>query len=530
MSGFGKDEIFQLLEGFLADQPDPNAREKIIQDSLEKFGVSAELIAAAKARFCVVEPPPLAPPRLNVDLGSTFDVGCAAHFQFHLICPGYREKPKVTAKLRLMDQDDWCGAPTLSTEEPGYWIFDENFILTKGGRDCPPGTYGIDLTVEFRSAPVNSAGRFLRASLKIQVHDSRSAQARTLEIDGEGLSIINLQGHDLRGFNHVKLKGGDKSVVNLHHAATATDHSSAGPATNCSSHPVNRYVELPLKRDHDRTEDGLRRSTAVAIATPTNRLMFSFADDRRVLVFAQDTLRLGRNRERGNDVVLRYLPRTPEHDRSSLNISKSHFQLMLTKQGLGVRDLGSTFGTVLNGRPLTNDRPQALTLDYDGQVHRLLLADSFELALRIFATPEDHSRLQMQDASYADAIGGRVSELWEKSTTAAVEAVRIERSTNLPKEEYVLLFRQAWIGSSDDCAIRLTRARRHTRAARLFHLGNCFWLERLEADIPVLVDGRETSLGELIPLSPGQTLSLNGDDVLIGEATQDLSGGGEATR
>jgi hypothetical protein len=190
-----------------------------------------------------------------------------------LICPGYQDKPKVTAKLRLLDQDTWEGAPSLSTEESGYWIFDENFFLTKGGQPCPPGTYGIELAVEFRSAPANSLGRFLRASLKIQVHDPRSKPERTLEIDGEGLSIINLQGHDLRGFSHVKLKGGDKSVVNLHRGAADSPPQSADSPPKPST--VDRYYQLPLKVDHDRTDvvfhEAVRQSrdfTACVTAVP----------------------------------------------------------------------------------------------------------------------------------------------------------------------------------------------------------------------------------------------------------------------
>lgn len=522
MSGFGKDELFRSLEEFLADQHDPRAREKIIQDALEKFGVSAELIAAAKDRFCVSAPPTLAPPRFNVDLGSNFEVGHAAHFEFHLICPGYRDKPKVTAKLRLLDQDTWEGAPSLSTEEPGYWIFGENFFLTKGGQPCPPGTYGIELAVEFRSAPANSLGRFLRASLKIQVHDPRSKPDRTLEIDGEGLSIINLQGHDLRGFSHVKLKGGDKSVVNLHRGAAEGPPQSEDSPSKPSA--VDRYYQLPLKVDHDRTDDRPRLATSVPTGPALNRLMFSFADGRRVLVFAQDCLRLGRNRDRGNDIVLRCVPRSPDHDRKSLNLSKEHCQIFLTPQGVCVRDLGTSLGTALNEQRLTSERPHPLAVEYDGHVQRLLLADSFELALRLFAAPEapSASRLQMCHELYAEAVESRVEETWEKAAAAAVEAVRIERRSNLPSEEYVLLFRQAWLGTTDDCALRLPLTIRRTRAARVFYLGRRFWLERLDDSTAFSVDGREPSLRELWPLFPGQVLVLDGDEVRIGEAMQDL--------
>lgn len=531
MNSFGKDEIFRLLGGFLADQKDPDARRKIIQDALEKMGCAPDLISAAQEHFCSAAAPRPAPPRLNVDLGSVFEVGCAAHFEFHLICPGYRDKPKVSARLRLLDQDDWKEAPELSTEEPGYWIFAENFLLTKGGRPCPPGTYAIELAAEFRTAPEDSLGRFLRASLKIQVHAPNSGAERTLEIDGEGLSIINLQGHDLRGFSHVKLKGGDKSVVNLHQGASHADSSSANSPTTPSAGSL-RYVELPLKQDFDRTDSGVRACGVASGASTGCRLMLKFPDGRRTLIYAQDSLRLGRNRDRGNDVVLRCLPRNPENDRTSLSISKSHCRIGLTREGVVVGDLGSSTGTTLDRQRLNGERPQPLSSQYDGQTHLLTLADNFELGVRLFSTPAAHQdpRLQVSPETYTEAVRCRIPETWSTAAASGIEAVRIERRSNLPAEEYVLLFRQAWLGSTDDCAIRLPPTLRRTRSLRLVYLGQQFWLERLDDQSELLIDGHEPATGDLWPLNPEGKLLVNGLEICVLDAAQDLGEGSVAGR
>ncbi len=474
----------------------------------------------------------LPPPRLHVDLGMDVAIGNAMEVEFHLICPGYTKGPKVVAQLSgTLDRTHWIEQPRLVQEEPGYWKFYETCAL-RDPRDpdkpCAPGSYRVELEISFPAAPPGSLGRDLRASLRFAVPDPEKSASNTLEIDGDGLSVIDLAGLDMTRFGKVVISGGDKSIISLDAAA------AQAPVKKMAE---SRYFQLPLKRHYERDEGRLFASSVIQrLETPMSRIALRFEGGGRYLVFAKDRLQFGRQRSERNDVILRFVPGTdrglfPEyqaHEAQGESISREHFALALTRNGLTVEDLGSSSGTMAGTVELPPRTPQILKPRDARTPLELNVAEAFRLHTSLFSSVGNPVEILDPGKEHVAAVGaGHVPALWQLARHSSLEAACIRRVTNLPNEHYVLLFRQLFIGSSPtECAIITPVDHGIDRMARLLALGDGFWFERLVDPIEcaINVDDHEPQVGELVPLRPGQRWRFGGSVCHIEPLTQDLSG------
>jgi len=453
-------------------------------------------------------------PRLLVDWGELPQIGRSARPLFSLIGPGTADKPTVRIAVdRGLDTDAADPLRQVRTEESGLWTFYVPFSLTTGGLDARAGLYVIDVDVTFPHAD-DGHPRFLRTQIRLNIADG-SSDRRELVIDGDGQSVVNLAGHDLRSFSRVVLKGDDKGIINLQ---SFSQQLAAVPEPPKAA--VVFEYELKVNRDiHERLPK------VVPVARPTKADAVSLAiDGRRIHVIARKRATFGRSRE--NDVCLRFLPRSSAHDEGSRGISRTHMALDLTDDGLVLAD-ESTKGVDVDCDPVKGHK--AFThLDTHGSRHIDLPSPlSADLVLGLDLTifghdPEDpdfRSELGWDDICF-EVAGEPASRLWQVARGCGIEAARVRRLDNLPDEEYVFLYRHATIGkSARDHAIALPGLGPAVAELRLLYAGRMFWLHS-GGRVPLSLDGRRIEGACLIPLALGQSIAIGGTTLRVGKLAQ----------
>ena len=458
-------------------------------------------------------------PRLLVDWGELPQVGRAARPLFSLIATGMAGRPTIKVAVdRSLDNDPSDPLRQLRTEESGLWSFYVPFSLTTNGLDARPGLYVIDVAVTF---PHVTAGqpRFLQTRIRLNIPDAASGQ-RELVIDGDGQSVVNLAGHDLRSFSRVVLKGDDKSIINLQNFGSS---QAPEPPTAAEKSVVYEYV-LKINRDIQgrlpRLIDVQQPSKAEAVTL--------VCGDRRIHVFAKKRANFGRQKRPENDICLRFLPRSEKHDEGSRSISRTHMALDLTDDGLVLTDEKSSKGIDVDCDPVKGEKTFT-SIDAHGGRHidlpsQLTSSLSLEMELVIFGrNPDDPdfcTDLEWDDVCF-DATGEQPSRLWQVAKGCGIESARIRRLSNLPEEEYVFLYRHATIGrSAKDSAIVVP----HLPASlggdlRLLYAGRMFWLHS-GGRAKITVDGMPVTGACLIPLRFGQCLEIDMVPVHVAQVAQ----------
>ncbi len=445
-------------------------------------------------------------PRLLVDWGELPQVGRTARPHFSLIATGMSGRPTVKVDVdRSLDNNPTDPLRQVRTEEAGLWSFYVPFSLLTNGLEARPGLYVIDVAVSFPHAEAGQP-RFLQARIRLNIPDASSGQ-RELVIDGDGQSVVNLAGHDLRSFSRVVLKGDDKSIINLQNFSQAQDPAAA-PAK-----PVVFEYELKVNRD---IQGRLPKLVEIAQPSKTDALTL-VCGGRRIHVFAKKRATFGRQRRTENDICLRFLPRSTEHDEGSRAISRTHMALDLTDDGLVLVDDKSTKGVDVDCDPVKGER-LFTHLDAHGGRHLdlpspLSAALWLEMELTIFgrdpADPDFRSDLEWDDVCF-ETTGEQPSRLWQVSKGCGIEAARIRRLNNLPDEEYVFLYRHAMIGrSAKDSTIVLPHLPGSLAGdLRLLYAGRMFWLHS-GGRANIVVDGERVTGACLIPLRFGQVIEID---------------------
>lgn len=204
----------------------------------------------------------------------------------------------------------------------------------------------------------------------------------------------------------------------------------------------------------------------------------------RVHVFVKTELQLG-SYGALNDVMLRCFPRELENDKDALERSESigpeHFLLRLKERGVALRDLGQG-PTRLNGRLLSPEEE----VELDALADIWVGDDVLGMQARVFS----HPRLPAKEP----VLG--------QEHKHPVECAVIERKGDGGDHLYVMLVRQASLGSSDDAAIRLPVPGVAPLHALLFVKQGRVWLSQLGAS-PVAVAGAPLRPGTAAPLEPG---------------------------
>ncbi|MCH8830234.1 MAG: FHA domain-containing protein, partial [Planctomycetes bacterium] len=96
-----------------------------------------------------------------------------------------------------------------------------------------------------------------------------------------------------------------------------------------------------------------------------------------------------------------------------------------------------------------------------------------------------------------------------------IDALHLKRVNNLTEEEYLVVYRQAIIGSSNRATIHLAGDSVEKRHARLHCLDDGFWIENLGAPGSMTVDQQAMQTRELAPLSPGVEFSLGEETIVV---------------
>ncbi len=246
----------------------------------------------------------------------------------------------------------------------------------------------------------------------------------------------------------------------------------------------------------------------------------------RIILLPKQNVTVGRARE--NDIVVRFLPRSPAHDALSRNISRTHMALELTDAGLTVRDQGSKTGVEIDVRSVRDS--MTVSADRAGRPIPLVLggrdlaAEAFTLQLELFhACDQDfrHRGPWDRDQLICDLLGAHVSYMWQTARKSGISTAKLIRVTNVTEESYVLLFREALIGSAIDlCPIVVGDFNDLETPARIFHVKNCFWLETFVGQGFIRVNDRPIENPELVPLAPEDRLQFGETLVTFRDARQ----------
>lgn len=458
-------------------------------------------------------------PRLFVDWGELPRIGSTARPQFSLVCPGYATKPELHVVVdRDLDHDESDPLRRPRCEESGLWTFYVPFRLTTDGIDCRPGQYMIEVNLTFPDAHPGQP-RFFGTRLRLMVKADKSDNS-VLEISGDGQSVVNLQGCDLRAFSKVVLKAGQDGIINLQEMSPSSREGStvATPQKECVSFEYDLKIDLELEQ---RLPHLSKRFTE---RSHIERAGLYFESGRRILLLAKRRISLGRSRD--NDIVIRFFPRSAINNELCHNVSRTHAALELTDDGLMLVDESST-GTEINSSVV--DKYRMLPNSFVGETFRvelgcsLTVKKSFELELEMFG-PErdsDSAGLLLWDNIYLKTLGERMPRIWQTALEMRINAIRLGRAENLADEEgYVILFREVLLGGSRSaCAITLP-TRTLQPAARLLYAGRCFWVERLGERGVVELNNVELKPKELTPLAIGHQLNIDGVKCEFREAVQ----------
>jgi len=256
---------------------------------------------------------------------------------------------------------------------------------------------------------------------------------------------------------------------------------------------------------------------------PTDRLAIHWESglSGRLLLLACDEMHMGRRREI-NDIVTRMLPRCPSNDRGSLAMQardaeskqpKPHATIALSRRGLQVIDHHTANGTSLDGVAVEH-KPAALSLTAPSELHLARV-----LQLRLVPFSED-AGVPAPRASHFDLLGGD-DEIWRTAKRQKLRSLLIERLNNLAEEErYLLVYRWACIGRGTGNEITATDADLSRVHARIVRRSGGFWIESLNDDETLVVDGYTIERGYAAPLAPGMSLRCGDLRARIAEYNQ----------
>lgn len=461
------------------------------------------------------ETPEKASPRLIVDWGSLPQVGHQARPRMLLVCPPYYHgRPNLQIRIdRELDHDfDPADlAAQLRHDGNGVWCLHVPFRLTTNDQDCRPGQYLIDVQVSL-DAQGTTAKRFFHTQIRLTIPAPSATGQRELIIDGDGQSVVNLHGHSLADFSRVVLRGGDDGIINLQQLAGASSDSSRnlGAKSDATTHEYELHVDQNREQKSPRLFDPERFRRPVE----TSRGSLVVGSDKRILVIAQRYVTFGRNRD--CDVVLRFIPRSEEHDRFSQNISRRHFSIALDRSWAIIRDLNSRTGIELDHKPI--DVEACVGAQHCGSEFSIGVGIDLEVEtpLRLGMTlygsgsqPRSSGAFIASIQEYCRAAGEQPNALIDLAEKAGIDACRIRRRNNLAvEEEYLLLYSSLLLGNSARCPIRLQGARVEAVHARIMHFGDCFWLENLVDSDALLINGEPIPPHRIVPLVPGMVFFL----------------------
>ena len=457
------------------------------------------------------------PPRLLVDWGQELCIG-------HQACPAFSlqglaptaTQPFVEVQIdERLDHQQNAEKPRLTPGEAGLWQFDVPFALTTAGADCRPGRYRLEIRVVQQST-VHTSARCYVCTLRLKVGEPGSAGGPSLEIEGDGQSVVNVQGSDLSGFANVKFKGADTSVLNFQSSNAL--QPAEQPIIPANSDGTNsKLCEYRFSIDEQRQSLLPKVSARFISRVHLRSASLQFDGGEQILLISKANVFLGRAKT--NDIATRFLPRSTTYDRQTRDISRQHLSIRMSEEGVHIADLGSTKGVSIDG--VRVDESRLLTDKQADEDLELLLSalpgpSAMGLELKMLSVPHEHDQDQAgcgewRDLLCCDALKVRQPKSWRLAQSSGIDAVRLRRTRNLAgQEQYIIIGRQAVIGYSEDAAIYIPDPRVHRSHARILYLSDGFWIENLSSPDHTIIDGQPVPRGELVPLSPGMQIELSG--------------------
>lgn len=405
-----------------------------------------------------------------------------------------------------LDKEHWRESPPLSRLASGYWTFPQTLSLTDGRQQCQNGKYWIHFQCRF-DGPHHSVWEG-----RIKMTISHGEDGPSLVIDSDEHSLVNLNGVNLKEFSRVQIQARGNSLVNIQSMLEALRSESAtnsGTGRRSDMIPVQLIPYTPPPPPQ-------ASHTTARVDLPSGR---------RVVLFAQDQLMLGRNRHAPNaldyptDVALRMFPRSEPNDAVSLKISRQQLQLAVCDGQVEFTDPRnadhqSAKPATLNGQPLPS-APIELIPDrayhYDSA-----LGHEERIGLDLIAYHDDRKAEYLQDR-LEQLPRTRTSTTWRRDSTR-YDAIRIERSGFTDdydgREAYLMLMGMALIGSSPRCAIQVEGSGIRTEHAALLHWDGQFRLTPW-GSVPVYCDQQLIYPGQVVTLTPDANHTLRLGDTLL---------------
>ena len=514
------DILYNLVRTQLGDETSLSEVESQVQVVAGAAGIPDEIVALVIDRFRaelapVEEEPIEQPPRLLVDWGELPRVGFQARPAFSLICDHEPNEPKIRVVVdRELDHDPHDPQRRLKWEDDGLWTFHVPFRLTHQGLPCLPGHYVIDVAVSFRASG-GKPPRFFHTHIRLNIPDQAGEGERVLEIDGDGQSVVNLHGHNLSSFSKVVLKGGDSGIINLQSSGQeVTDPAVEEPAAPTATFEYQLKVNHQLQRRLPvvRIVDRLPRSDALTLRLESGKL---------VHLFARKRITFGRSKD--NDVALRFLPRSDEHDQLSRNLSRTHMVIDCVDEGLLVKDQSSK-GIEVNYEPVDDEQllsekdvGYGLQVDLAGGI---LTGEPFSMEAALFGSRGVNDLMREEQIEWDEVcyqlLGERPGRLWQFAVSNRIDAVRFRRANNAEEsEEYIALYREVLIGSSQsDDGLTLCQPKHGGKVGRVFYAGRTFWLH-INRGTSFQVNEHLQDQPSMSPIGPGDRFSIGGEQIEV---------------
>lgn len=442
-------------------------------------------------------------PHLIVDWKTlpTLGAQCQPHFLLVLTDEYQIAKPKINISVTpALDFNAENLSPKLRQTTQGQWQWFFPFAVSQNGEDCRPGDYVLSVEINFDRA-MNEMPRNLHCDIRLTI-PQKHENNRTLEIDANGKSLINLQGMNLSQFGHIKLSGSDLAALN-----TVDYQSNSAESTENSRLNDSVVHEYGLEYDLYSFAETARLITRNTTPSYTTNASLTVGG-KNLLIETRKEITLGRSRNA--DITLRAMPRSPENDNISRRISRIHAKMTMSDSDFRIlRE--STKSLIVNSKELEGDRHFEITADTARPREKITIQFDSSHALDLSATPYfDKSTKNSIRTRFIESQRSSIAELNSQSASdRSLNFIHIKRLCNVINEEYFLLNGTIPIGSDfTECGIILENV--PSIAAEIFQHQGTFYLCSIDADAPIQVSG--------INVGPSQVIPLVYDDVIqIGE-------------
>ena len=505
------EQVYDLIKSQLNGDESFEEIERRVDNSCTQFGLDVRKEVLNRFRSQATEK---STPKLLVKWGELPQIGHHSCPEFNLLCPGYLGKPMISIRVaQNLDHDPKAQLHSPKQEQEGLWSFFVPFQLTTNQMDCRPGIYNIEIDVCFSHVPQGHSN-FYRCMIRLNLKAAALENCGVLEIEGDGQSMVNLHGYDLKSFSKVVLKGGQDGVINLQN-----HFNQKADLSNKSEKQV--AFEYALKPDLEKQKHLSTRYASNARSERTDKACLLHKDGRRTLLISKKRIDFGRSRD--NEIVLRFLPRSEENDNHSRYLSRTHMTMNLGDDGLELIDESNSAGIGLDYERI--DGRTYLTPKYQGHMSRQLelgsiglVSKPFSMKLHLYSMEKDEplGERYLWHNLIANAVDSDLTSLHKNAVENAIDAVRLDRESNLEdRESYVLVFREALIGSSTLSAPIVMDTGIGRPSARILHLDNRFWIESLRPDSQFHIDDSPIAVKQLVPLAYGMNIRLGHETVIF---------------